>query len=71
LNADSIAESTVASVATLVRSERERRKLVESSVIKAPAMIERKATMMSTPLKTLPRWERRPSFRKALKRVTD
>src|SRR5438270_12949762 len=54
LTASSTADVVVASVATLLTRLRENRKWDDTSVIAVPAMIERKAVMMSTPLRTPP-----------------
>ncbi len=55
LRESSIAELTVASLATRLSSVFETRKFVVSSVIKAPEMTAMNAVMIRTPLKTLPR----------------
>ena len=54
LKANSTAESTVASVFTRFNRVFESKKLFESSVISAPAMMARNATRMSVALRTLP-----------------
>jgi len=70
LRESSIAEFSVASLATRLSSVWESRKFVLSSVIKAPEMMAMNAVMIRTPLSTLPRCERLRSFSSARMAVT-
>src|SRR5690348_5927125 len=70
LSESSIAELSVASLATRLSIDCERTRFVLSSVIRAPEMMAMNAVMISTPLSTLPRCERRRSFRRAMIAVT-